>query len=168
MRYIIVIFLILGQLMLFSNHDIPELRKVMNSAEHDSDKAKYFKNYMESIEADRTILKAYQAISRLIYIKHFEPFWTKWFVFNRETKRLDRIIESDPDLLEIRFLRYAVQDQAPFFLGYNDNLKEDKLKIEYCFGECSEDLKRLIDRYFIRFEQDLNRSSSKVDQCKCS
>ena len=46
MRYIVVIFLLLGQFILFSNHDIPELRKVMNSAEHDSDKAKYFKNYM--------------------------------------------------------------------------------------------------------------------------
>jgi hypothetical protein len=154
--------------MLFSNPDVFELRKVMNSAEHDSDKARYFKNHMESIETDITILQAYQAISRLIYIKHFEPFWIKWFVFKRETKRLDQIIESDPNQLELRFLRYAVQDQAPFFLGYNDNLKEDKLKIEHCFGECSDDLKRLIYRYFIRFEQDLNRSSSSNDQCKCS
>lgn len=39
---------------------------------------------------------------------------------------LDEAVESDPSNFEIRFLRFATQDKAPGFLGYNDNLDEDK------------------------------------------
>ena len=158
MRTLLLISFLLSSLFLLSTPDMIVLRKIMNNAEHDTAQARYFKLHMESIESDAFLMQAYKCISRLIYIKHFEPFWVKFFVFNRETKRLDRIIEASPDNPEIRFLRYAVQDRAPFFLGYNDDLKEDKLKIETCFAKCEKDLREMIEAYFIRFEQEFNKN----------
>ncbi len=35
-----------------------------------------------------------------------------------------------PDNIEIRFIRLSVQKNAPSFLGYNKNIKEDQLFIE--------------------------------------
>ena len=158
MRILLLISFLVSNLWLLSSPDIIELRKIMNNAEHDTAQARYFKLHMEAIENDISLIQAYKCISRLIYIKHFEPFWIKFFVFNRETKRLDRIIEASPDDPEIRFLRYAVQDRAPFFLGYNDDLKEDKLKIETCFEKCEKDLREMIEAYFVRFEQEFNKN----------
>ncbi len=159
MRGLFFISFLLSSLFLLSSPDMIELRKIMNDAEHDTAQARYFKLHMESIESEASLMQAYKCISRLIYIKHFEPFWVKFFVFNRETKRLDRIIEQSPNDPEIRFLRYAVQDRAPFFLGYNDDLKEDKLKIETCFTKCEKDLREMIEAYFVRFEQEFNKNN---------
>ena len=46
--------------------------------------------------------------------------------FRKGKALLDEAIVSDPANFEIRFLRFATQDKSPGFLGYNDNLNEDK------------------------------------------
>lgn len=52
---------------------------------------------------------------------------TKISWFRKGRTLLDEAVLSDPSNFEIRFLRFATQDKAPGFLGYNDNLKEDKI-----------------------------------------
>ena len=42
---------------------------------------------------------------------------------------LEKAISSDPNNLELRFLRYCVQINTPKFLNYNEDLKSDSLFI---------------------------------------
>lgn len=51
---------------------------------------------------------------------------TKISWFRKGKALLDDAIKNDPTNFEIRFLRFATQDKSPGFLGYNDNLNEDK------------------------------------------
>lgn len=46
--------------------------------------------------------------------------------FKKGKSLIDDAIGSNASNYEIRFLRFATQDKAPGFLGYNDNLQEDK------------------------------------------
>jgi len=46
--------------------------------------------------------------------------------FKKGKQLLESAVQSAPDNLEIRFLRFSTQSKAPSFLGYNSNLKEDK------------------------------------------
>lgn len=167
MKNILIILILVYSFNGSSNEDVSYFRQVMNSAENDPIQAKYFKVQMENIQINTPIMKAYECISKLIYIKHFEPFWIKFFVFNKETKKLDEIIKKSPHNIEVRFLRYAVQDRAPFFLGYNDDLEKDKLKIENCFSQCEIELKSMIMRYFLRFKKEFNNIISDNINCKC-
>jgi len=167
MKNILIILIVAFSFIGHSNEDVNYFRQAMNRAENDPAQAKCFKEQMENIQINTSIMKAYKCISKLIYIKHFEPFWVKFFVFNRETKKLDKIIKVAPDNIEIRFLRYAVQDRAPFFLGYNDDLEKDKFKISTCFSQCETELKSMIMQYFLRFEQEFNSIISDNINCKC-
>jgi hypothetical protein len=46
--------------------------------------------------------------------------------FKKGRQLLDEAVKKDPGNIEIRFLRFATQNNAPGFLGYNDNLDDDK------------------------------------------
>lgn len=54
--------------------------------------------------------------------KHLE----KIKLFNKGKTLLEEAIRLSPNDFEVRFLRFATQVKAPRFLGYNDNIDEDK------------------------------------------
>jgi hypothetical protein len=62
---------------------------------------------------------------------------------------LEDAIHSKPDNIELRFLRFAIQSEIPFFLGYNDAVEMDKKIILKAFPYIiDEDLRRIIYGYF--------------------
>ncbi|MDY0342542.1 MAG: hypothetical protein RBR28_03160 [Lentimicrobium sp.] len=46
--------------------------------------------------------------------------------FRKGKNLLDESVKQSPNHIEIRFLRFATQTKAPSFLGYDNNLQEDK------------------------------------------
>lgn len=50
----------------------------------------------------------------------------KLSLFKEGSKKLESAIKSFPNNAEYRFLRFMIQENAPGFLRYNDNLQEDK------------------------------------------
>lgn len=51
---------------------------------------------------------------------------SKLSMFKKGKKLLDESAKSSSSNFEVRFLRFATQDKAPGFLGYTDNIEEDK------------------------------------------
>jgi hypothetical protein len=49
----------------------------------------------------------------------------KWKTFKRGRDKIEEAVETAPENLEVRFLRFTVQSNIPSFLNYN-NLAEDK------------------------------------------
>lgn len=47
-------------------------------------------------------------------------------MFRKGTKLLDEAVKNEPENFEAVFLRFATQDKAPGFLGYNDHINSDK------------------------------------------
>ncbi len=72
------------------------------------------------------IFLAYLGGLQTIWAKHtFNPV-EKLRTFNKGKKNIQQAILKDPYNAEARFIRFSVQKNAPFFLGFNLNIKEDE------------------------------------------
>ena len=76
--------------------------------------------------SDNPLLLGYLGSGHAMQAKHaFNPY-VKYQLFTTGKGQLEAAIAADPDNAELRFLRFTVQENAPGFLGYNNDLAADK------------------------------------------
>jgi hypothetical protein len=77
-------------------------------------------------ETNSPLYTGYKASATILKAKYaFSPV-NKLSYFSKGTKLLEKCLLADKSNLELRFLRLSVQLKSPSFLGYNENIKEDK------------------------------------------
>lgn len=114
----------------------------------------YLSLYKDS--KDPTV-KGYQYVMLFLWADFYINPIRKWRCFNKGIEKLDQLIESNSNNTELRFLRLTIQENVPFFLAYNKNIKEDKWFIyNNLRGVLDEDLKERIT-YYLR-----NNSITKI------
>lgn len=69
----------------------------------------------------------YKASAHMMMAKHTGNPFKKLSHFNKGKEMFTSAIAADKENVELRFLRFSVQSEAPAFLGYQDNLQEDKI-----------------------------------------
>ena len=74
------------------------------------------------------------------------PFYKLW-LFRKGHELLEDAIKSDPTNIEFRFLRLMIQENAPEFLGYNENEEKDSEYIRNAFRSLPEILQKTILAY---------------------
>lgn len=72
---------------------------------------------------------------------------TKVKVFKQGHQLLEAEIKVYPDIVEYRFLRLAVQENAPKILNYNKNIEEDKAEIIANYEHLNSSLKVHIQEF---------------------
>ncbi|WCM41497.1 hypothetical protein MG290_11125 [Flavobacterium sp. CBA20B-1] len=77
-------------------------------------------------ETSSNVHLAYLGALQTIWAKHVGGPTAKLKTFNEGKKKLEKAVKADSNNIEIRFLRFSVQENAPWFLNYRDNKKEDK------------------------------------------
>ena len=77
-------------------------------------------------------LIAYRGLFKTAYAEHV--FWpgTKLSYFNEGKEDIEQQISTNPDIIELYFIRLMVQLNAPSFLGYNDDMDDDLYKVVKC------------------------------------
>lgn len=70
--------------------------------------------------------KAYQAAAEMALAKYNFIPTTKLSEFNSGKKNLEAIVNSDSTNIEIRFIRFAIQNNVPAILLYKKNIPADK------------------------------------------
>lgn len=94
-------------------------------------------------------LEGYLGAYTMIKANHqFSPI-SKLNSFNSGKKILDNAINSLPNDIELRYVRYAIQISIPSFLGYKQNLKEDKEILLKQLKNCNPNLQRDIRKLII-------------------
>lgn len=74
------------------------------------------------------------------------PF-IKFSDFKKGKKKVEAAIETEPENIELHYLRLVIQKFAPRFLGYHKEIEEDKQFLEEnLYRVESEDLKKLIKK----------------------
>lgn len=131
MRIILfVLFCFLLQLSVAVNSDIHSLRKLYYEAAIKKVYAEKFLLVMEGLDVKTDpLLLCYKGMAHLIQAKFSYNPYTKLASFSKGKEMLEKAIVSDPKNIEIRFLRFCVQTNAPFFLGYSNNINSDKAMI---------------------------------------
>ncbi|WP_029036612.1 hypothetical protein [Salinimicrobium xinjiangense] len=72
------------------------------------------------------LMYGYRAAAHMMIAKHVGNPFKKLSNFNKGKEIFSKAIEADPSNVELRFLRFSVQAEAPAFLNYKQNLEEDK------------------------------------------
>lgn len=106
--------------------DIHEIRKSFHSALLDHEKIESFHTFIESNNDSSPTNTAYLAMAKaLMAQKAWNPI-DKYIYLREYQKLIANAIETDSLNLEIRFLRFSVEYHVPDWLGFSQNLDEDK------------------------------------------
>ncbi len=114
-------------------------------------------------ENNNALFAGYKACGTMMMAKFvFNPF-TKLTHFYTGKNLLENAIVSDKNNIELRFLRFTIQTNAPAFLNYKNSIKEDKLFLLNSFYKISNiDFKQLIIRYLKNSEYLTNLEKQKI------
>lgn len=125
-RIIFLLFLIPFNLVV-AHPNMDEIRDLFSRASVDEEANNELYNLTKSYSLQTfPVYHAYNAAAEMTLANH--AYWpaTKLEYFNAGKERLEKVIKAFPDNVEIRYIRYCVQQGAPFFLGYSSDLKDDK------------------------------------------
>jgi hypothetical protein len=106
--------------------ELSEARSQYSRAVESEAAAKSLLKISEANSFTNPVMMGYKAAGHMMMAKHVGNPFKKMSHFNKGKEILGSAIAADKDNLELRFLRFAVQAEAPGFLGYRDNLEEDK------------------------------------------
>lgn len=110
----------------FNNSDLNEVRSSYSKAVLDKKLCEKMIEELELSKQKSAIALAYLGAYQTIWANHvFNPS-SKLQTFNKGKKNIELAVKNAPDNIEIRYIRFSVQKNAPAFLGYNNHLKEDK------------------------------------------
>lgn len=115
--------------------NINEIRKLFSEAADNSSKTNQLYQLLQNETGKNPILLAYRAASEALEAKHSWNVLTKWSNIDKAMQLFQKAIEIAPENIEIRFLRYSIQINTPFILGYSQNINEDKQKMIDLFLE---------------------------------
>lgn len=106
-------------------------------------------------KADGTdILLGYAGGVTMLKAKYTANPFSKLSYFNEGKQLLEDAISNNKNNIELRFLRFAIQENLPAMLNYNDNLEEDKNYImKYLPMLELRDFKKAIAFYLIKSER---------------
>ena len=77
-------------------------------------------------EKANPVLKGYLGVATMMRARLTPNVLKKWYLFNKGKVLLERAIQSQPDNVELRFLRLSVQLELPAILDYRDLIESDR------------------------------------------
>ena len=150
MKYILVFLFFFN----FSNaqSDIQDIRKMFILSIDSYQKCSQLNRMSSERVSKCPIYHSYNIVSRILKSKYLRNPVKKVKVFKENTKLLDSLVASHPKKIEIRFLRYSIQLNAPKILGYTTFVKEDYEFIIKNISNADEDLKKIITSFMSKFK----------------
>ena len=104
-----------------------ELETVRNNYRLASEDKELCREMMESLQSRKDAVHiAYLGAFQSIWAKHAINPLNKLGTFRKGKSNIEEAVKMAPYNTEIRFIRLSVQLNAPGFLGYDDNIAEDK------------------------------------------
>jgi hypothetical protein len=133
------------------NGDLLRTRELYYKASANKGDAEKFSVFLAAApDVEKTLLSGYQGMSYMIRANYSWNPYNKLSFFTKGKDLLDEAIKKDPTNMELRFLRFCVQTNAPVFLGYSGMIEQDKTVILKSYSLSKDnDLKRRIRTYLM-------------------
>ena len=146
-----ILFLLVPLSTVAANTDIVKIRELYYKASTNrADAETFYKMMQANLKIERSLSEGYKGMSYMIKANFdFNPYY-KLSYFIKGKDLLDAAIENDPKNVELCFLRFCVQTNAPAFLGYRGKISEDKKVIIAGYNNLEDlDLKNRIKEYML-------------------
>ncbi|WP_437919761.1 hypothetical protein [Sphingobacterium sp. LRF_L2] len=107
------------------NLSITDIRKDFKIGHKDE---KACKRHLQALEkyADSPVERGYEAAYHMFMAKHIGNPLKKMSYFKDGKNMLEKEISGNPNNVELRYIRLCIQYYIPSYLGYKDNIEEDK------------------------------------------
>jgi hypothetical protein len=105
-----------------------QCQKLFIAAQNEPAKQEFY-NYCANLSNRNNTQQAYFGVATAMYAELVSNPADKLSYFSRGKDLLEKAIANDYWNEELRFLRYSVQDKAPWILQYHDKLEEDSYYI---------------------------------------
>ena len=166
MRFWIILLILAPNWLNFTTDpDIEKIRSLSEKAPLDESACEQLIELLEPYDKNDPLFYGYKGVATMIKAKHvINPF--RRLSFFREGKAiLNEAIQSDPSNYELRFLRFSAQSKTPGFLGYRENIEEDKKFLVQEFPEFKEgDYKRHIFDFYMKSEVITEQEKKRLEQ----
>ena len=140
---------------------LTQARNIYLGMENDKCNALELSKKFESSQPSDALLKAYWGASTAAAPECLGNPLEKIKYFRKGKALLDESAKQQPAHVEIRFLRFATQTKAPSFLGYDDNIQEDKnLILKNIAAYANTSTNKAMARHIARFMMDSGELSS--------
>lgn len=91
------------------------------------------------------LLLGYKGSATMMMANYVANPFAKLLSFNQGKKMLEQAVKADRNNVELRFLRYAAQKNAPSFLGYDEHIAADKAYLLGAIDSVDTSVRKLID-----------------------
>ncbi len=145
MKLILSVFT--GLFLFFQSGDLESLRNAYSKANTSNEGAKNFIDIADKSSSSDPLVKGYKAAAEILEAKvTTDKNKRKTFVKSGATD-LETVIKANPNNLELRLIRMSVQENIPKIVGYNKNLKEDKIFILTNYSKQTSALKTYVRKF---------------------
>ncbi|MEO9482485.1 MAG: hypothetical protein ABJG47_03530 [Ekhidna sp.] len=144
-----------------SAQDLSEIRAEFHAVVLNPEESESFYDYLKEIETPTSTVKAYQAVSEALLAQVVWNPFNKLKQVIKYDKQMAAAVEEDPQNVEIRFLRLAIEYNLPSFLGMSDHLQEDVDKIVSDLSRVSQvQVNPMFGKYIFHFLKETNLCST--------
>lgn len=125
----------------------------------DSEKALHlYEEDYEGIQEKDALILAYKGALEALLTKTTWNFIKKISYLKESRTTFDKAYKLDPNNVEVRFLRLAVESQIPSYLGFSEHVDQDRKFVlshlnQFNFNELDSDIQEEILSFFINCEE---------------
>lgn len=143
--------------------DMTKLRGLYQKAAANKQDARLLNEWAATIDTGSLpVLVCYKGANYMIQAKYTLNPINKLNKFVQGRELMEAAIKKDTADLEMRFIRYALQNNLPAFLGYDDDKETDRRFLLRNLSEQKDDrLKRLIINYLSTLPSGNDQKNSK-------
>ena len=114
-------------MLLLLNPELSEVRLKYKEAVVSKDSALSLYNELGNVEkTDNKTLVSYKGALMAITAKYAQEVQQKKELFKKGVRLIEYAVNSEPNNIEIRFVRLSIQQNSPRFLKYNSSIDLDK------------------------------------------
>jgi hypothetical protein len=131
-----------------------ELRSLYEQAAVAKNACEKLIDQLSSAQAETNpLLFGYKGSATMMMAQHVSNPFSKLSYFHKGRNMLDEAIKADQENMELRFLRFAAQTEAPAMLGYRGEIEQDKNLILKSLPATDDiSLKQLVIGYMVKSE----------------
>jgi hypothetical protein len=162
-----VVFLILLSFSSYADTSIKQIRLLYDKANSDEKSCLELLKRIEERNKNLPIFLGYKAAGTMMKAKYGINPIQKLNRFKEGKTLLDKTISNNQNNIELRYLRFANQTNAPSFLGYNNYIKRDKEFILTNLSKTKDkELINIISKFLLQSDHLNDQEKKEVQQWK--
>jgi hypothetical protein len=129
---------------------LQQVREAYFKAASNRDESVRLSHLLDTVsENSNPVMLCYKGAAEMLKARFAVNPFTKMAFFNKGRDLIERSIWRDTSIVESRFVRFTIQRNLPFFLGYHQHIAKDSTMIACRLQMLTDtDLRNRIDHYF--------------------